>query len=387
MTKHIAVLAFLLISSVPAGVYAGEVLGKHVDVILGVHEQWESNIFLEEDSEEDDFVTVVNPDAVFHVSGDEGYLEAEWIGRYGYYAEADEFTMSNYFYGIGFLTPNDRWALGSRASYERTDESDVSTFFGDRILQLGFDVASVGPQVKYQLSDRWTALLGYQFDTINVDDPSLDDHVDRDGHGMSAQLEYEFNPRLFVLGGYAFKDTSFDESALKDSFSNLVSAGVRKKFPSLFNADVKLIYHEKDFETSRDDENLDVEGTLSTTFSRYTTMSLSANRSLQESSRSEFTQYTSTRLTLSLQHYLTAKTAVWVRTAYEHQSFRSRDIMAGVVSGGLDADIYSASAGVRRSLLDWLSFEAAYEFQERDSDFIFEDLQNHIVRTGLKAYF
>lgn len=358
----------------------------HFSIILGISEEWDSNIFLEQDDEFDDFITVVNPDVTMHFQNDWGYSEIEWIGRYSYYADSDEITKSNSISALGFARPNDRLSFGTRASFEFTDDSEVATVFGDRILLLGYNLISVQPQVKYRLASRWVADLSYTFEDIGVDDPTLDDDVDRRAHGFGSNLEFEIFPTLFLTGGYGFRDTSYREEEIKDSFSNLYSAGFRKKFPSLFNVDFKATFHDKNFDSAEDDTNVDVSAGITSTFSRYTTLIFNAAYGLQESSRGEFTQYTSTRFSIVLQHYLTPKTVLSLRGSYELQSFDSEDILVAFLPGDQDTKLYYASIGVRRSILDWLSVEVGYSFQERDTDFLGEDLQDHIVKTGIKIY-
>ncbi|MBI1883515.1 MAG: outer membrane beta-barrel protein [Chlamydiae bacterium] len=365
----------------------------HFSTVLGVSEYWDSNIFLDEDEEENDFVTLLNPDVNLHFGGDLGYIESEWIGRYAYYASSDEIVQSNSLSGLAFLTPNARFAVGSRASWDVTEESKVATFFGDRILQLGYDIISVQPQVKMQLAQRWVSEFSYQYDQIDVDDKDLDDPVDREAHGFISNLEFEINPTLFLTGGYALREMNFPEVEEKDSFSNLYSGGFKKKFPNLFNADLKFTYDEKDFDEcncslpSPDDNHLDIVGGLTSTFSRYTTFIFTASSSLQDSSRSEFTQYNSTRFSLVFQHYLTKKTVLILKGSYELQSFDKSNVLLSSITEDQDTELYNASLDVRRIIFSWLSVEAGYSFQERDTDFPSEDLQDHIVRWGLKAYF
>ena len=358
----------------------------HFSIILGVSEEWDSNIFLEQDDEFDDFITVVNPDVTMHFQNDWGYSEIEWIGRYSYFLDSDEITKSNSLSALGFARPNDRLSFGTRASFEFTDDSEVATVFGDRILLLGYNLISVQPQVKYRLSSRWVADVSYTFDDIGVDDSTLDDDVDRRAHGISSNLEFEIAPTLFLIGGYGFRDTSYKEEEIKDSFSHLISGGFRKKFPSLFNVDFKATFHDKDFDTANDDSNVDLSAGITSTFSRYTTLIFNAAYGLQESSRGEFTQYTSTRFSFVLQHYLTPKTVLSLRASYELQSFDTEDILVTFITGHQETELYYASIGVRRSILDWLSIEVGYSYQERDTDFEDEDLQDHIVKTGIKIY-
>lgn len=359
----------------------------HFNIIFGVSEQWDSNILLDEEDEEDDFITVLNPDVTLHFGNDQGYIEGEWIGRYAYYADSDEITNSNSVSALTFLTPNDRFAVGARGNFDITDESLVPTFFGDRILQLGYTIISTQPQIKYRLFDRLTSDFSYQFDKIDVDNSDLDDAVDREGHNFTSNFEFEASPTLFLFGGYGFRDVGYGESASKDSFSHLPFAGIRKKIPNLFNVEAKATYHDKGFDRSPDDRNVDISGGITSTFSRYTTLIFNAGYGLQESSRSEFTQYTSSRFSLILQHYITSKTVLILKGSYELQSFDGEDILVTFVTGDQDTDLYNASVDIRQMIFSWLSFEVGYSFQERDTDFASEDLQDHIVRTTVKAYF
>lgn len=359
---------------------------EHFDVVLGLYEEWDSNIFLDEDDEVDDFLTLFNPDMIARFAGEGTYLEAQWIGRYGYYADNDEFIASNSISGMAFFTPTELMALGLRGSYDRTEDSNVTTFFGDRILQLGYDIVTVQPGFKMRVVENLVADFSYNFDKIDVRDSGLDDEVDRQGQGLSAILEYEVIERTYLLGGYSFRDVEYEESSLKNSFSNLVSVGVRRKIPSLFNIDLRLIYDDKDFDNSPDGENIDVAGGITTTFSRYTTLIFNGYYGLQESSRGEFTQYVSSRFSLTLQHYLTSKVVLTLRGGYEIQSFDERDILVSSLSGDQDTTLYNISSGLRRTMLDWLSLEVIYTYQERDTDFEDEDLQDHVVHIGAKIY-
>ncbi|MBI1871363.1 MAG: outer membrane beta-barrel protein [Chlamydiae bacterium] len=360
---------------------------KHFNTTLGLSEQWDSNILLDESGENDDFITLINPDVTLHFSNDLGYIETEWIGRYNYYADLDEFTISNSVSALGFLTPNERLALGARGNFDMTEESLVPTVFGDRILQLGYDIISTQPQVKYRWTEKWVSDISYQFDKIDIDNSALDDDVDREGQGFLTNWEFEVTPSLFLIGGYAFRDVNFNENSLKDSFSNLYSGGIRKKIPNLFNVDLKVTYDDKDFDHSPDDENVDIAGSITSTFSRYTTFIFNGSYGLQESSRSEFTQYTTRRFSLILQHYLMPKTVLILKGSYERQTFDDGDLLVTFVTGDQETELYSASVDLRRTLFSWLSVEVGYNFQERDTDFDREDLQDHIIHWGIKAYF
>ena len=359
----------------------------HFSVSLSAGEEWDSNIFLDEENEESDFISVLGPDVLFHTSREHGYFEASWTGRYAYYWDSDEITKTNSFSGMGFVTPHDKLAIGLKGYADITEDSEVPTVFGDRILLMGYKIWSVGPEVKYQLSDRWALGLNYQFDSVDIDQDELDDDVDRNTNGAGVNAEYELAADWFLLGGYGFRDVNFSEADNKDAFSNLYTGGIRKKFPALFNVDLKLTFHDKNFDESEDDSNVDVIGSIQTTFSRYTTLIFSGSYALQESSRSEYSQYTSTRLSLLIQHYLTKKTTITMRASYELQGFDAEDSLVDFTEGDQDSSTYNVSLTLRQMLLDWLSLEVGYSYQERSTDFEGEGLVDHIARAGVRAYF
>ncbi|MDP3980524.1 MAG: outer membrane beta-barrel protein [Chlamydiota bacterium] len=360
---------------------------EHFSVLLQILEQWDSNILLDPADEKDDFITIVSPDITLNYSGDTFYAESEYIGRYAYYLDSDQFIYNHSLSGLAYYTPTRNLAIGTRLNLDFTDQGLVNTVFGDRILQYGYTILSAAPGVKYRFTPDLLIDLAYEFDTINIEDKDNDDEVDRTGNGFSAKLEYEYNPQLFMFARYRLKDMNFREMDTKDSLSHLYSVGLRKKMANLFNLDLELTFHDKDFDVTPDDDRLEGSGTLTTTFSRFTTLVFSAGYMLQYSSRLEFSQYASTYTSVVLQHYLTSKTIISFRGSYERQFFPEEDMLDDFLLGDIRIDLYDASINLRQIINSWLSVELSYRYQERDTEFESEDFQDHIVQWGVRAYF
>ena len=212
---------------------------------LAVQEQYETNIFAQQNNEEDDFLTRILPNVVLRSDWNNHLLQFEGGGDVGRYADNSDENYEDYFIGAsGRLDILRTTALSLRTRYRRLHESrespdDVGAGAADEPTEL--DSYSANAALSHDFG-RFNATLGGSFLRLHFDDPdavgggSVVEHDrDRNVYTGSLRLGYEIVPayEAFILGAYNVRDYDGTENGTgvdRDSHGIALSLGMDVDF-------------------------------------------------------------------------------------------------------------------------------------------------------------
>lgn len=367
-----------------------KLLRRMVDCSVKVTHEYDNNVFSEETNEDWDHLTVIAPNAGYRRQGDRIFGALNYSAEATHYYHHSAWAILQRYAGQLTATPNPRWALGFRNTWSHSGQSQVPDGVGgDRAIATGYDINSGLVQNKLRLGDRLILAADYQHDYIDFDNAGQDTYVDRIAQTGKLSFEYWLTPRFAVSAGGAYRDLDFDATAAdsKDFNTTMATLGLTWKVPGWFTVDLAVEEEWRDFATGSNDENLNLRAGLTTTFSRFTSGGVKFVRGLGDSSRQDYRQYTSDRITANLRHYFTPRTSVYLGGNWEHQLYREADrSVLSTTAGDRDSIIYSCDLILQQTITTWLSATGSYTFARKNTDFTGAGYRAHRGGAGLSIY-
>jgi hypothetical protein len=190
---------------------------------LLLRQEYNDNIFFDEDEEEDDFITTISPG--LELSERTERLEARVRGRLDalFYANNTDLDhLDQHYRGTVRYQLVPRMGVGAFAGYSETSRADRD--IGATGLVQGTETRkrqNYGASTEFVLSEKTLAALSYEYEDEDFDDPDPDT-VDNESHVASLQFTRDlkdFIPRTkgimdFGYGRYEFPDADIDNYSL-----------------------------------------------------------------------------------------------------------------------------------------------------------------------------
>lgn len=352
---------------------------------ITVAEEFNDNVFAEEDDEDSDFITIIAPviDVRSTFSRNSlGFTLGSEIGRY--LDETDENYEDVFLNGDATLDVTSRSRIDfdaevGRFHEARDDPEDVAAEEITEFLRFGggvrfsqafnrINVAATGRVLREDFDDAGT---------INNDD--------RDEVTYDALLRggYLISPRVnaFVEGRYTIesRDDDVDDAGFdRDSNGYEARLGTAVDFTGLLFGEAFVGYREEQF----DDERLDdVNGfsfgvDLTYNITRLTTLQLSGEGDIESTTIAGANGNFNRQIELSVDHELLRNLIVSGLIGFEQDDFESLDRVDDRINVG---------AGVTYLINRNFAVEGDYEFTDRSSDDPTVEFTRNVVRVGLTA--
>ncbi len=376
-----------------------------IDYRLEYQFEYNDNVFLTPNNEEDDVIHRVNQEIEFEHSGEDLYTNVLFRNRLPYYQDQDELIPSYLVEARASYTGIENLSLGVSNIFQKVDETDVARGGGDQVLSLGYIYNQLQTGAQYDINDRNSVEINWAFDTFDYDRSSVDFFIDRDVHDIEARWNFQWATPLETYLGYRFRDVAFDQFSNKDSESNLLFTGFKTYCLPGVTLYGEVGYEDREFinnrdtvgtflgvpimgTSRRDHENVNYRIGIETNLSRYNRIYAYFDNRLYESSRSEFTHYEGKTVGAGLRHFLSKKTILFFDFYAQRQEFDSKDNVISLFGGGnAETDFYTYSTTLRRLINKKISCDVNYIYSQRNTDFLGEDNENHRFLFGVKAYF
>ena len=127
-------------------------LGKKLTFSIAGYEEYDDNVFLDENNEKRDLKTIIAPEIYFEQSWDKAYLGLGASGTVTYYRDYSEWIHSEKYDGLFSYKPYPELSLAVRDTHLHSSQGEVNyAGRGERALRLGYNVNTMTSELKYRL--------------------------------------------------------------------------------------------------------------------------------------------------------------------------------------------------------------------------------------------
>lgn len=369
---------------------------------------YDSNIFKESEGERADFIHTLRPGFSAKYQGEEdNYLSASYdlgVIRYAEYTDNDYIEHKAMLAGL-YRTPmgfygrfDDTFAhtadpLDSSNSY-REDDPKVRRWYNRGLLGLGYERNRLRIEANYanyyerylEDEDRWQ---------------------NRNDHRYGLLGYYRILPRTSLLAEYRLTDINYtnqnngdnsqgiDSDTSQDALFHQVFVGLNFDPTGKVNGELKLGIGYKDYANDEDwnGEDYDnvttwlAETDVDWAMSAKTKFNVKFSRSLNDSTESYATRFTTTEVRLGVRHTLFEQLTAYAETGYSMDDY---DNTTSTLDSRHD-ETFIAAAGLeyqfKNWIKDWLTIGLGYSFENCESNFDDEEYTDHRTTLSFLAAF
>lgn len=364
-----------------------------------INEEYNDNIYADEDDEESDFITTFIPALSINSDWNNHSLVLRGRGEIGRYLDNDAEDFEDYgVEALGRLDIRRDTALRARVGYEQShDERSSPDDPTDASEPTVFDDLFASAEL-FQRFNRMNFRLGGSIDNFNFDDVQATDGTninnddrDRDEYEGYLRAGYEIVPQYeaFVRGAYFVRDYDAeldDRGVDRDSDGVEVIGGVELDFGGVTFGNVFAGYRSQDY----DDPTLDsvdgpvVGADVTWNVTPLTTIMGSISREIRETTaRDPVTNETAsgrffTTVELSADHELLRNLLLGASVSYSNDDFEGID---------RSDDIYRAGLNARYLINRYFQVIGGYRLRIRNSDNAASEFTENVAYVRLRVQY
>ncbi|MCK5656062.1 MAG: outer membrane beta-barrel protein [Candidatus Aureabacteria bacterium] len=348
-----------------------------------VKETFDTNIYLSNEDEESDMITLLNPSVGVEIPVYDHKLTAEYsLGAY-FFARHDEDHIDHLVRGLAEINLTDFKITVSdiyRRFTHRSGSEDTNRIrqqhnslragISAEFDQLDFDVGYT-----FEIDDYLRDLSIFQ--TLNYKDK------DRYSNIMDAKLAYRFLPKTSILFENYLGFVNYQSKLSSDSWYTENLIGLRGELDKDFTVDVKGGFRYQNYKKSRltvDDDfaSFVARGDIDYAITDNDIISLGLERSIYESAYKNMNYYNVNFVSLNYNHRFRKKITGTLFGAYQYNRYPS-ETTEGSKTGERYDHLFGGGGSLRYDMRKWVSFEGRYEYQQRDSRFPVFDFKDHLL--------
>ncbi|MEM7043392.1 MAG: outer membrane beta-barrel protein [Pseudomonadota bacterium] len=363
----------------PLGIRAGSFL---VFPEVSLTESYSDNVAFDEDDEESDFVTTIEPSVEFQSQWTRHLLAVEVGSEIAIHAEESDEDYEDFFAaGRGQIDVSRQTeivtnALARLGHEGRDDPEDAGNDELTEVYEFGGGIA-----LSHDINRLGFTVGANVLRTVYDDD----DEEDRNSNDYELLLrtDYEVSPRLdmFVEGIYNVedRDDNVDDNGIErdtDGYEIRLGAGLditSVLFGEVFGGYSVQQFDEDDFD---DETGVSFGVDLNWNPTLLTSIGFSAERSFEATDEGDAASNFVTDFGITIDHELMRSVILNAEAGYQIDDFRGDD---------REDDIINLGAGLTYWLNRNLSFNAGYDFAERDSNEAGQDYTVNEFSIGLTA--
>jgi len=358
---------------------------------LEISEYYDNNIFRRAD-EDDDFVTLIEPEFRAETNWNLHQIIAGWRGKYGIFSD---FESENYQDQTFFLSG--RYDLGYetsvsgllRADYLHEDRGDQDDVGGDRPIEFFKRTAQIAYDraigiLKLDIDGIYT---DYRFDDSVASGVAIDNSVrDRSVFNYGGRLTYSLSDdyAVFFRARGEKRAYDLDANAFRDSVGQEYALGAAVNFTGKLQADAYIGYISQNYDGANQDDINDIAygGKLAWNYSDLTSITAKLDRYAVETIIADESGILRTDFDLNIDHALRPNMIIGgnvgiLNDEYEGEN-SARDIDNITYSAGFDID-YRLNPSVHAGF--------DYRILTRDFDTDSLDYDNQRVMLSLKVQY
>lgn len=352
--------------------------------------QYDSNVFLDENDEKDDWITSFDAGAEAEMEMGDVLLKGGYVFNMNLFAEHDDQNSYNHT-AIGKID----WKL-----------NDFEVIIKDRYRRFSDragseDTARVARQKNVLSVDllfernRLSMDSGYDFiieDYISDEFVSgtitYDEAEDRTEHIFREEVSYRFFPKTSLLAEGDVGFIEYDSDFNSDSYFLQILGGLKGELLKDSVASIKMGFRYQDYDETgnRDFIGFVSRSNVTKKLSVKDTISLTTERSVNESTYRGMNYYVLQHVGLGYIHQFNDKVSFHSALAYQYNKYPKKTTENSVTARRYD-HLYKGGCGLRYDIRQWLSAAAAYQFLQKESRFADFDYVDHIISVSATAQF
>lgn len=348
-----------------------------------VKETFDTNIYLSNKNEKSDIITLLNPSVGVELPVYDHKISAEYNLNAYFFARHDEDHIDHLVNGLAEINLTDFKITVSniyrrfthRAGSEDTNRirqqhNALRAGISAEFDQLDFDVGYT-----FEIEDYLRDQIIFQ--TLTYKDK------DRHLHIVDAKLAYRFLPKTSLLLENYLGFTNYQSKLSSDSWYTENMIGLRGELDKDFTINLKAGFRYQGYEESRltvDDDfaGFVARGSIDYTISDNDIISLGLERSIYESTYKNMNYYNVNFASLNYNHRFKKKITGTLFGAYQYNRYPS-ETTEGSKTGERYDHLFGGGGSLRYDMRKWVSLEARYEYQQRESRFPIFDFKDHLL--------
>jgi hypothetical protein len=259
-----------------------------------------------------------------------------------------------------------RTLLTLRDDFARTSDPPGTELTG-RILS---NTNVLKPAAEYRWTSKFSTGLSYAWTDVRFDDRAIGDLIDRDEHLIGASLFWKVVPKGDVLFNYSYGRVIFTTATDRDYTDHIITVGLRGDITSKLSSTFQVGYliRTPDSSSQTGFSGLFLAGDTIYRPTERTTITLSTQRTTQESTFGTGAFYVTTNATLSATQQLLPKLSVTARLGGGLNDYSTKQSADGKTDWRADSFLL-AGAQVDYEIQPWLRVGLEYLRTSRDSNF------------------
>lgn len=274
-------------------------------------------------------------------------------------------------YGMLTESRGDSSAVGNAAEPTEYDRFDGYVELRHRFNRLG--VAVGGGLTTFDYDDV-SAIGGGTIDN---------DARDRDVLLGQAEVNYAISPdtRVFLRGTY--NDRQYDQqppavAVNRDSSGYEIAGGLQFDVTRLISGEISGGYLEQEYDALPDVDGLSYGASLNWELTRLTTVTISADRAVEETNQAGASGYLSSTVGAGVVHELTRSISLNANASFSNNDYEG---------SAREEDVWTAGVGAEYDLNRYLSASVGYGFDTRESSLANADYDRNKIWFGLTGQF
>ena len=259
-----------------------------------------------------------------------------------------------------------RTLLNLRDDFTRTSDPPGTELTG-RILS---NTNVLQPEAEYRWTPTFSSGLNYSWTTVRFDDRFIGDLIDRDAHRVGASVFWKVVPKGDLLFNYSYGRVIFTTATERDYTEHIIAVGLRGDITAKLSSTFRVGYviRTPDASSQTGFSGLFLAGDTTYKPTERTTITLSTQRTTQESTFGTGAFYVTSNATLSATQQLLPKLSVTARLGGGVNDYSTKQSADGKTDWRVDTFLL-AGAQVDYDIQPWLRVGLEYLRTSRDSNF------------------
>ncbi|MEA1969411.1 MAG: outer membrane beta-barrel protein [Thermodesulfobacteriota bacterium] len=231
----------------------------------------------------------------------------------------------------------------------------------------------------YDRSGKFRFRLDYSNYDLDYDD-AINDYMDRNDNSFSVYIFYRIKPKTSLFVEYEFSDIDFDTYSDSDSVENRYYAGVQWDVTAKTKGRIKLGFLDKDFDKAwmEDQAGFSFEIQTQHNFTPKRALQINGFQRFNESNLIGSSCFLTKGLTAAWLQRFSEKWSGTLTGSFTNDEYEGEFTYAGVTEKREDDTFYIAPS-LRYEFRDWMTFDLAYIYTIRDSNFNIFDFVNNTI--------
>ena len=356
---------FLLFLVFPVSFTAAE---GDITLLLDTEEQHSNNFYRRDKEEISVYTTIIKPGITARTWTDRSSVFFAYSPTFNYYSDdsdgvdaSDDDFIGHDLSLMAETTFYDRLKLSLTERLRKTREPGAyDILLAGEADREKYTVNQVSPFLTYDFAEKFTAILGYQYQTYDYEDSE-----DSTEHRGYFTLRYHFDDRNSLEVEEQYWTMRYDD--LADYDSSQTKLIYRRELSDFFRYEIGAGYHDRKFEsgaTGVEDYDDFIYRLALTGESDVSKIFLGYRKNLNDFSKGSW-YFEAHRVTLNVEHTFIQKLIFTLATYYQMNDYETAIPPYTEVR---EDEIWDGFLGIRYRIRDWLSAGISFEHTDRDSN-------------------